>query len=138
MTNSPTPVMECQQILVSYHGDIDRSRATAAIDHFSDDAEFEARGQRLRGRAQILEFLTHRESMTDRHTAHVVVNVVELPAAEGELTLSAMILLLSAQPGGGYELEKVLDTVHRFVQTPEGWRIAARTSGPLHALAPAR
>jgi ketosteroid isomerase-like protein len=125
-----TAVDQCLGIVVAYHGDIDRGRATAAIDHFTADASFEARGEQLQGREQILGFLADRERRTDRHTVHVVTNASSTQTDDG-IAVSALVLL-HVRGAQGYALERVLDTVHRFRPTEQGWKIAARTSAPLH------
>lgn len=132
VTDHRSPAAQCHAVIVDYHGDIDRGRARAAIVYFGDDAEFEARGEQLRGRDQILQFLTDREARTDRHTAHVVANPVTTAVSDDTVEISALIMLHVRNGKGGYELERVLDTVHRFRHTPSGWKIESRTSKPLH------
>jgi len=132
-----SPDAQCRAIIVNYHGDIDRGRASTAIVHFDDDAEFEARGEQLRGREQILRFLTDREARTDRHTVHVVANPVTIEASNDTVEVSALIMLHVRNAEGGYALERVLDTVHRFRSTACEWKIVSRTSTPLHAAVPA-
>ena len=62
----------CPALVVGCHQDIDRGRATAGIDVFADDAEFEAHGRVFRGRSEILDFLRAREADTARQTVHVL------------------------------------------------------------------
>ncbi|MCO4252146.1 nuclear transport factor 2 family protein [Pseudarthrobacter raffinosi] len=132
METENDPGAECHAIIVEYHGDIDRGRATAAIAHFADDAQFEAHGQRLHGRAEILGFLTAREGRTDRHTVHLIANSLVRQVSDAEVAISALVMLHVRHPDGRYALDRVLDTVHHFRLTAAGWKIAARTSTPLH------
>lgn len=125
-------VSQCRQHVIGYHLAIDRGRATTGIDAFTDDAEFEIRGERLRGRDAILEFLTRREAMPDRQTAHLISNEHLVERSADEITLGCLVLLHIRGADGTYDLEKILDTTHTLRRTAEGWRIARRTSRPLH------
>jgi ketosteroid isomerase-like protein len=131
-----TPADWCRDIVVAYHGDIDRGHATTAIGYFADDALFEAGGRQLRGRDAILGFLADRERRADRHTVHVIANTITSQTlSEGgepaEISVSALVLLHVRGADGGYALERVLDTVHLFRPTQDGWKIVARQSAPL-------
>ncbi len=137
MTDHRSPDEQCRALIVNYHGDIDRGRASAAIQYFDDDAEFEARGERLRGREQILKFLTDREAQTGRYTVHVVANPVTVESSHDTVEISALIMLHVRHQDGEYALERVLDTRHRFRSTPTGYKIVSRTSTPLHDAVPA-
>jgi hypothetical protein len=125
-------VSQCRQQVIGYHLAIDRGRATTGIDAFTDDAEFELRGERLHGRAAILEFLTRREAMTERLTAHQISNEHVVAQSADELVLGCLVQLYLRGADGTYDLEKILDTTHTLRRTAEGWRIAQRTSRPLH------
>lgn len=127
----------CHTVLVEYHRAIDTGRATAALEHFAEDAVFEARGHRFTGREEIRGFLTEREAMTDRASVHVVANVRTVSGATpDEPALSALVLLHARRPDGSYALERVLDTVHRFRRCGDCWCITSRESSPLHASDP--
>jgi len=78
-----------------------------------------------------------REARTDRHTVHVVANPVTTETSNDTVEVSALIMLHVRNAEGGYALERVLDTVHRFRSTACGWKIVSRTSTPLHAAVPA-
>jgi hypothetical protein len=136
MTDHHSPDKQCRALIVNYHGDIDRGRASAAIRYFDEDAEFEARGERLRGREQILRFLTDREAQTARHTVHVVANPVTVESSDDAVEISALIMLHVRNHEGGYALERVLDTRHRFRSTPSGYNIVSRRSTPIHPAVP--
>lgn len=126
----------CLALVVGYHRDIDRGRATAGIDVFADDAEFEAHGRVFRGRSEILDFLRAREADTTRQTVHVLANEVTTVQTGGphgtSVQLQALILLHVRQPEGAYVLDRVLNTTHQFRRTGGKWRIARRASRPLH------
>jgi len=116
-----------------YHGAIDRGRATEAIDLFTEDAVFQARGEELIGRAAIAAFLVERQAQIGRHTVHLVANERVIAAAVGEARVQAIVLLHVRQPDGRYLLERVLDTEHVLYCRASGWRIHRRLSRPLHA-----
>lgn len=122
----------CRALVVGYHLAIDRGGATSAIDAFTDDAVFEIRGQQLRGRREILDFLTRRESQVDRQTVHEITNEHVIERGQDRVVLGALVLLHLRGADGRYELEKVLDSTHALRRTAQGWRIAERSSRPLH------
>ncbi len=130
---------QCRALVVGYHREIDSGRATAGISAFADDAEFEAHGRIIRGRDEILGFLTAREADIGRQTVHVIANEV-LTGQDGgsddkRVELQAMILLHVRQPDGAYLLDRVLSTVHQFRYADGEWLITRRTSRPLHPTA---
>jgi SnoaL-like domain len=130
---------QCRALVVGYHRDIDSGRAAAGISAFAEDAEFEAHGRVLRGREEILGFLSAREANTGRRTVHVIANEV-VTGRDGEVDdnpveLRAMILLHVRQPDGSYLLDRVLDTVHQFRCSEGEWQITRRASRPLHPAA---
>jgi len=128
-------VARCRGLVADYLRAIDSGRATAAIDAFAEDADFEAHGQVFRGHAEIRGFLTRREADTARQTAHVLANEVVTRHDDGGIELRALLLLHVRQPDGSYRLDRVLDTVHQFRNGGGGWRIARRTATPLHPTA---
>ena len=132
MDDHRSPAALCRAAIIDYHGDIDRGRATAAIRFFDEDASFEARGEVLRGHEQILCFLENRQAQTGRHTLHLIGNAVTIAASAESVEIGALVLLHVRDEHGGYGLERVLDTVHRFRATESGWKITARRSTPLH------
>jgi ketosteroid isomerase-like protein len=132
-TDHADAVAACRALVLRYHRDIDRGRATAGIDVFAENAEFTVRGQIMRGRGEILGFLTDRERQTDRHTVHVIANEVVVAADDDHAELDAFVLLHGRQADGGYHLDHVLDTRHTFRRDGDTWLITRRTSVPLHA-----
>lgn len=132
-TDHADAVAACRALVLGYHRDIDRGCATAGIDAFAENAEFAARGQVMRGRGEILRFLTDRERQTDRHTVHVIANEVVVAADDDHVELNAFVLLHVRQADGGYHLDRVLDTRHTFRRGGDTWLITRRTSVPLHA-----
>lgn len=129
---SSLTVAAARAVVVAYHAAIDRGRATQGLSLFTEDAEFEAKGTILRGRAEIERFLADRETERDRHTVHVITSEAVRRADPNEIDLSAFVLLYVRRPDGEYALDRVLDTVHLLRRTPEGWRVARRSSKPLH------
>lgn len=125
-------IASARAVVVAYHAAIDRGRATAALPLFAENAHFEAKGQVLRGHAEIGRFLNHRESQRDRLTVHVIANETAEHVGADEVELSAFVLLHVRRPNGEYALERVLDTVHRVRRTDGEWCIARRSSRPLH------
>lgn len=123
---------ECHRVLVDFLAAIDRGRATEALELFTPDASFAARGKQLHGRDEIASFLAAREADRERHTAHLIANAVVRRATRGELELTALVFLHERRPDGRYEIERVLDTVQVFRRTDTGWRICRRTTSPLH------
>lgn len=122
----------CLEAIVSYHGDIDRGRATHGISRFADDATFQARGEMHIGRDAILTFLRNREANTKRHTLHLITNPVTTFDGDDALSISALVVLHVMDDMGQYVLDNVLDTTHRFTRSDGGWLIVDRTSSRLH------
>ncbi|MGC4897489.1 nuclear transport factor 2 family protein [Micromonospora sp. DT31] len=132
---SPVPRLDLAssfEPVLTYHRHIDAGTASAGIDCFTEDATFEARGERLQGKAEIAGFLAHRQGQTDRHTVHTITNPLVTGTAE-RAVVTAFVLLHVRQPDASYRLERVLDTVHELVPDDAGrWRVAVRRSRPLH------
>lgn len=124
--------VRCRTLLIDFLAAIDGGRALDALDLFTDDADFDARGEHLHGREQIRDFLTARQTEQDHHTAHLVANDVVRHTSPEEIEISA-VLFLHERRDGVYRLVTVLDTWQRFQQSENGWRIRARTTRPLHA-----
>ncbi|MBN9035922.1 MAG: nuclear transport factor 2 family protein [Rhizobiales bacterium] len=123
---------KCFDRICAYHYDIDRGAATKGIVHFTDDAVFEAQGKRYEGRDGVMSFLTNREAQTDRHTVHVITGPRFSRGDDGSLLVGTIILISVRDAEGQYTISKAVDTVHRFVETRDGWLIASRLSKPLH------
>ncbi len=132
-TDHSAAVGVCRALVLGYHRDIDRGHATAGIDAFAENAEFEARGQVMRGRGEILGFLIQREQQADRHTVHVIANEIVVASGDDHIELDAFVLLYVRQADGGYHLDRVLDTRHTFRRDGGTWLITRRTSVPLHS-----
>jgi uncharacterized protein (TIGR02246 family) len=143
MTPPATPVRDadsaaaCHAVLIEFLAAIDHGHASTALALFTNDASFTARGQQLQGHDAISEFLTERESETDRQTVHVVANeTARTDDTHEAVTLEAILILLVRNEAGHYVTDRVLDTTQQFVPTPAGWRIARRDTVPLHPLTP--
>lgn len=133
MNRLPTPELErdataaCRAVLVTFLAAIDHGHATTAVNLFTADALFTARGQQLHGRDAISQFLTTREAETDRHTIHVIANeTIRGSDANETITLEAVLILLLRSEAGNYGIDRVFDTTQDFVRTPTGWKIASR------------
>jgi hypothetical protein len=124
---------KCLEKIYAYHYDIDRGVATAGIVHFAPDAVFEAHGKRYEGHKGVLGFLQYREAQADRHTAHMIIGPRFSRETDGSIVIGALILISVRNSEGTYTVDRVLDTIHRFVETGGEWLIAARRSKPLHA-----
>lgn len=122
----------CLERVIAYHYDIDRGAATNGLAHFAEDAVFEAHGQRYVGREGIMAFLKHREAQTERQTVHVITGPRFSRAEDGSIFIGALALINVRNVEGQYTVNRVLDMVHRFAETTEGWLIAERRSKPLH------
>ncbi len=122
----------CHTVLIDFLAAIDHGHATTAVDLFTDDASFAARGQQLQGRDAISWFLAEREAETERHTVHVVANEVARQITDNRVELDALIVLLVRQPTG-YSIDRILDTTQVFSWTEAGWRIACRSTRPVDA-----
>ena len=125
----------CRATLIDFLAAIDRGRATEALDLFTDDASFAARGQQLHGRAAIARFLEEREAEPDRLTVHVLANEVVRSATADELELTTTLLLHEREPDGRYAVHRALHTVQTFRRQPDRWRIQARHTEPIHSTA---
>lgn len=134
--NRTESAVDCLQSIVAYHGDIDRGRAIQGIRYFADHARFQARGQNLTGREAILGFLANREANTARRTLHLISNPVTTFEGDDALSIAAVVVLYAMDESNVYVMENVLDTVHRFTRSNDGWLIVDRTSQRLHPAAP--
>lgn len=123
---------KCFDRICSYHYDIDRGAATNGIVHFTTDAVFEAQGNRYEGRDGVMEFLRNREAQKDRHTVHVITGPRFSRGEDGSIVVGTIIMIGVRDASGQYNFGRAVDTVHRFVETKDGWLIAARQSKPLH------
>lgn len=132
INRSDDAASQCRAVLVDFLAAIDHGRATQALELFTPDASFAARGQQLHGRDQIAAFLSDREAETERQTAHLIANEVIRRATESELELTALVFLHERSRGGDYEIKRVLDTVQRFRRTAGGWQIYYRSTSPVH------
>jgi len=111
---------------------VDHGEATQALDLFTDDASFAARGQQLHGHVAIAAFLREREAETDRHTVHVVTNDVVRSAGDDEIVLSATLLLHERDSDGRYAIHRVLHTTQTLRRDRDRWRIRDRSTRPIH------
>lgn len=141
MTRPATPVPDagsaaaCHAVLVEFLAAIDHGHASTALGLFTDAAAFTARGQQLHGRDAISEFLTARETETDRQTVHIVANeTARTDDTHEAVTMDAVLVLLERNDAGQYVIDRVLDTTQQFVPTPAGWRITRRETAPFHPL----
>ena len=125
-------VTRSREVVLGYHRDIDAGHATAAIDAFTDDAEFQAHGRLLRGSTEILGFLTAREANTDRKTLHVFANETVTEQGSDAIELRALVVIHVQQPAGHYMVENAVDLVHHLVKTDGEWKISHRHSSRLH------
>lgn len=105
---------QCRALLLDFLAAIDRGQATAALDLFTPDAVFDARGTALHGHDEIGRFLAARERETDRHTVHVISNDVVRRHDDHELALSALLALYERQSDGIYQLDRILDTAQTW------------------------
>jgi uncharacterized protein (TIGR02246 family) len=137
MTRPTTPdradaATACHAVLVEFLAAIDHGHASTALDLFTEDASFTARGQQLHGLDAISRFLAQREADTERQTAHIIANETVQASSDGALTLAAVLVLLVRSEAGHYITDRVLDTTQQFMPTPEGWRINRRNTTPFH------
>lgn len=130
--SSPEGIMACRATLVDFLAAIDRSRASDALELFTDDASFAARGQQLQGRPAIARFLHERQAETDRHTVHVLSNEIVRSATADQVELTATLLLHEREPDGHYAIHRALDTTQTFLRHHDRWRIHTRSTQPIH------
>ncbi len=130
--SSPEGVAACRATLVDFLSAIDHGHATAALELFTEDASFAARGQQLHGRDAIARFLRERQAESGRHTVHVLANEVIRSATADRLELTAMLLLHEREPGGSYAIHRALDTSQTFHRNHDRWRIHDRSTHPIH------
>lgn len=123
----------CHAVLVDFLAAIDHGHAPTALDLFTPNASFTARGRQLHGRDAINGFLTKREAESDRRTVHIIANqTVRVDETREALTLDAVLILLVRDKVGHYFIDRLLDTTQQFVPTPAGWRISHRDTAPFH------
>ncbi len=126
------PAAACHAVLVEFLAAVDHGHASTALDLFTADASFTARGQQLHGHDAISRFLAQREAETERQTAHIITNETVQASNDGALTLAAVLVLLVRSEAGHYVTDRVLDTAQQFMPTPTGWRITSRHTTPFH------
>jgi len=122
----------CHAVLVEFLAAIDHGHASTALDLFTEDASFTARGQQLQGHDAISTFLAQREAETKRQTAHIIANETAQASSDGTVTLAAVLVLLVRSEAGHYITDRVLDTTQQFMPTSTGWRITSRHTAPFH------
>ncbi|SDT07742.1 SnoaL-like domain-containing protein [Brevibacterium sandarakinum] len=135
MSGPGTDAEQCRTLLIDFLTAIDQGRATDALELFTPDAVFDARGTTLRGHDGIADFLAAREGETERHTVHVIVNDAVRRHEDREIELTALLMLYERQSDGTYRLDRILDTAQTFQRLSSGWRISARTTRPVHPAA---
>jgi SnoaL-like domain len=119
--------MECEQLFVTFHSYIDDGSATRALDLFTEDGIFEARGQRHEGRAALEQFLQAREAATHRRTRHLASNFRFILDSPQLAHAAANLTLFTVGECGELELEAVVDCELRFVRSENSaWRISTR------------
>lgn len=123
---------QCRALLIDFLAAIDQGRATDALELFTPDALFDARGTTLRGHEEIANFLAAREGETQRHTVHVITNDAVRRHDDHDLELTALLILYERQIDGTYRLDRILNTTQTFQHLPSGWRISSRTTRPAH------
>ncbi len=127
------PATACHAVLVEFLAAIDHGHASTALDLFTDDASFTARGQQLHGRDAISEFLTVREAETGRQTVHLIANETQhTNDADETVTLEAILVLVERNSAGKFVTHRILETTQHFVPTAAGWRITRRETAPFH------
>jgi hypothetical protein len=129
---SPEGIMVCRATLIEFLSAIDHGRATDALDLFTDDASFAARGQQLQGRPAIAGFLQERQAEASRHTVHVLSNEIVRSATADRLELTATLLLHEREPDGHYAIHRALNTTQSFHRHHDRWRIHTRSTQPIH------
>jgi len=129
---SPEGIMACRATLIEFLSAIDHGRATDALDLFTDDASFAARGQQLQGRPAIAGFLQERQAEASRHTVHVLSNEIVRSATADRLELTATLLLHEREPDGNYAIHRALNTTQSFHRHHDRWRIHTRSTQPIH------
>jgi len=129
---APDGVAACRATLVDFLSAIDHGRAADALELFTEDASFAARGQQLHGRPAIAGFLQERQAETGRHTVHVLANEVVRSRSDDRLELTATLLLHEREPDGRYAIERALDTTQTFHRHHDRWRIHTRSTQPIH------
>lgn len=134
-TPDPGAAAACHAVLAGFLAAIDHGHASTALDLFTQDAFFTARGQQLHGRDAIGTFLTQREAETGRQTVHIIANeTVGTGDTREAVILDAVLVLLARNAADQYVIDRVLDTTQQFVSTPAGWRITSRHTTTFHPL----
>lgn len=132
MSGPGTDAEQCRTLLIDFLAAIDHGRATDALELFTPDAVFDARGATLRGHEEIAGFLAAREGETQRQTVHVITNDAVRCHDDHDLELTALLILYERAIDGTYRLDRILDTTQTFQRLPSGWRISSRTTRPAH------
>ena len=123
---------EVLEVIYLFHRHIDRGQATNALDLVADDADFTIRGERMRGRAEVGEFLARREQQTDRRTLHLIESPIVTGGRGGEVVVEAVLAMHSRDDAGTLRLDNAFEIAHTLVLGDGGWRIRDRTMSPIH------
>ena len=132
MSGPREDVEQCRALLIDFLAAIDRGRATDALELFTPEAVFDARGTPLHGHDEIADFLIAREGETHRRTVHVIANDVVRRHDAAEIELSALLMLYERDAAGTYRLDRILETTQTFQRLATGWRISSRSTAPVH------
>ncbi len=124
---------EVLEVVYLFHRHIDRGQATKALDLVADDADFTIRGQRMRGRAEVGEFLAWREQQADRKTLHLIASPIVTRGRDGEVQVEALLAMHSRDGGGVLRLDNALEITHTLVQANGVWQIRDRVMSPIHS-----
>ncbi|WCT05756.1 nuclear transport factor 2 family protein [Rhodococcus qingshengii] len=120
------------ETVYSFHRHIDRGEATRAISLVADDADFTVRGERMRGRTAVENFLTWREAQVDRKTVHVIESSIVTRSGPAEFAVDSILLMHSRDAGGALELAQAFEITHTLIAYEGNWLIRDRSMTPIH------
>lgn len=126
-------LIECQAIVTAFsvHADLGELEQCAAL--FTEDGQFERRGEMLTGRAAILAALKARPALlrARHHCLPPHITVRDAHTADGVTYFTIYRHLGALAEGTPAPLSgpgSVGEFHDRFVYTPEGWRLRLRTT----------
>lgn len=111
-----------RELTARYNRAIDEGDFQGWIDTFSEDGVYENRGKKIRGHAELLEFVRARTNVTIHATTDPIITI-NGDTAEQRCTLIAFVRTDEAAQlrGVGYYIDQL-------VRTADGWRFSHRAS----------
>lgn len=119
----------CEAVVLTFFHALDTRRHDAAASLMAPDGVWMRQGRRLCGPQEVLDALNARAP--DRSTCHVITNLRLIDHAETGATVGYFLTAYDSVPqeqGGAPRLVAIRECRDVLVATPEGWRLADKSS----------